>query len=102
MKLGRIPENRRLKVARDTAEKLWPNTQNMWESGISKYWNEDPWLRASYSIAGVGQKDFRNILKRQEGRVHFAGEHTSIYRASMNGAIESGVRASQEIIKTRN
>jgi monoamine oxidase len=34
--------------------------------------------------------------------VHFAGEHTSIYRASMNGAIESGVRASQEIIETGN
>ena len=102
MKLGRMPENRRLKVARDTAAKLWPNTQKTWESGISKYWNEDPWLRASYSIAGLGQKDFRDILKRPEGRVHFAGEHTSIYRASMNGAIESGVRASQEIIETGN
>jgi monoamine oxidase len=102
MKLGRMSENRRLKVAHDTAEKLWPNTQKTWESGISKYWNEDPWLRASYSLAGVGQKDFRDILKRPEGRVHFAGEHTSIYRASMNGAIESGVRASQEIIKTGN
>ena len=97
-----MPENRRLKVARDTASKLWPNTQKTWESGISKYWNEDPWIRASYSIAGLGQKDFRNILKRPEGRVHFAGEHTSVYRASMNGAIESGVRVSQEIIKTRN
>ena len=101
-KLGRMPENRRLKVAHDNAVKLWPNAQKTWESGISKYWNEDPWVRASYSVAGVGQKDFRDILKRPEGRVHFAGEHTSIYRASMNGAIESGVRASQEIIEAGN
>ena len=45
----------------------------------------------------AGQKNFREILARKEGFFHFAGEHTSIYRSSMNGAIESGLRASKEI-----
>ena len=47
----------------------------------------------------MGQKDFREILSKSEEMVHFAGEHTSIHRASMNGAVESGLRVSDEINK---
>jgi monoamine oxidase len=32
-----------------------------------------------------------------EGRVHFAGEHTSPWTSWMQGAIESGLRAAREI-----
>ena len=96
-KLGRMSEARRMEVSQSTCRKIWLDTPQYWEGGISKYWNEDPWIRASYSVVGVGQKDFREILARKEGLCHFAGEHTSIYRSSMNGAIESGLRASREI-----
>ncbi|HEY8149575.1 MAG TPA: FAD-dependent oxidoreductase [Vicinamibacteria bacterium] len=65
-----------------------------------KYWNEDPWIRGSYSFEGVGQaRDYLQIAAAPEGRVHFAGEHTSVHRASMNGALESGVRAAAEVQK---
>tara|TARA_B100000686_G_scaffold355382_1_gene474111 strand:- start:25822 stop:27363 length:1542 start_codon:yes stop_codon:yes gene_type:complete len=96
-RLGRMNEKRRMETAQITCRKIWPNTNKYWEGGISKYWNEDPWMRGSYSMVGVGQKNFREILARKEGFFHFAGEHTSIYRSSMNGAIESGLRASKEI-----
>jgi len=36
-------------------------------------------------------------IVRPEGRIHFAGEHTSIFPATMEGAIESGVRAARKI-----
>jgi monoamine oxidase len=32
-----------------------------------------------------------------EGRIHFAGEHTSLAHAWIQGAIESGLRAAHEI-----
>jgi monoamine oxidase len=32
-----------------------------------------------------------------EGRIHFAGEHTSLAHAWIQGAIESGLRAAWEI-----
>ena len=32
-----------------------------------------------------------------EGRIHFAGEHTSLYHAWIQGALESGIRAATEI-----
>jgi monoamine oxidase len=99
-KLGSMPEAERLRVALAETTRIWPEAAQHWESAAVKYWNEDPWTRGSYSFNGVGQaRDFLEIARAAEGRVHFAGEHTSIHRASMNGALESGVRAAEEIRK---
>jgi monoamine oxidase len=98
-KLGKMSQKQRLRVAKETATELWSETPHIWESGISKYWNEDPWMQGSYTYLSPGQWDFIDILSKPEGKVHFAGEHTSEFHSSMNGAIESGVRASREIIE---
>ena len=97
IKLGRLDENKRMKIAQNTCKNIWSESSQYWEKGITKYWNEDPWVKASYSVDGIGQKDFREILAKPEGPIFFAGEHTAIQRASMNGAIESGFRATEEI-----
>jgi monoamine oxidase len=36
-------------------------------------------------------------IARPEGRVHFAGEHTSMWPGWMQGALESGNRVAHEI-----
>jgi monoamine oxidase len=36
-------------------------------------------------------------LRTPEGRIHFAGEHTSPWSGWMNGGLESGNRAAAEI-----
>ena len=97
IKLGRLDENKRMKIAQNTCKNIWSESPQYWEKGITKYWNEDPWVKASYSVDGIGQKDFREILAKPEGPVFFAGEHTAIQRASMNGAIESGLRVIEEL-----
>lgn len=98
-RLGKLSQQRTLQIARKTVTEIWPRSPQFWESGIPKYWNEDPWMQGSYTYVGLGQWDYKKILKRPEGRVHFAGEHTTEFGSSMNGAIESGVRASREIIE---
>lgn len=99
-KLGRMNEAERLDTALKEVTKVWSEAPSYWEGGVSKYWNEDPWSKGSYSFTGVGQeRDFLELARKPEGRVHFAGEQTSIFRASMNGAIESGVRVCTEIQK---
>ena len=98
--LGRLPEAERLRVALQETTKIWPEAPQHFEGGAVKYWNEDPWIRGGYSFEGVGQaRDYLQIARAAEGRVHFAGEHTSVHRASMNGALESGVRAAGEVRK---
>ena len=98
--LGRLSEPERLRLALQEAARVWPQAPRHFEGGAVKYWNEDPWIRGSYSFEGVGQaRDYLQIARAPEGRVHFAGEHTSIHRASMNGALESGVRVAAEVQK---
>jgi len=98
--LGRMTDAERVRAALAEEAKIWPEAPQHFEGGAVKYWNEDPWIRGSYSFEGVGQaRDFLEIAAAAEGRVHFAGEHTSVHRASMNGALESGVRAAAEVQK---
>jgi monoamine oxidase len=98
--LGRMSDADRLGTALQETGKIWPEAARHFEGGAVKYWNEDPWIRGSYSFEGVGQaRDFLQVARAAEGRVHFAGEHTSVHRASMNGALESGVRAAAEVRK---
>ena len=43
----------------------------------------------------------RPAIVAPEGRIHFAGEHTSLYHAWIQGALESGIRAAREIHEAR-
>jgi monoamine oxidase len=95
--LGLLSREDRLRAALEETAKIWPEAPKYWEGAAVKYWNEDRWIRGSYSFLGVGQKDFRIIARKPEGRVYFAGEHTET--SSMNGAIASGVRAAELIQK---
>tara|TARA_Y100000588_G_scaffold232503_1_gene246133 strand:- start:66 stop:1127 length:1062 start_codon:yes stop_codon:yes gene_type:complete len=95
-KLGQMKESQRMDRARQKINQIWSESDSHWEGGVSKYWNEDPFTQGSYSSLGVGQaKTFRALAARQEGIIHFAGEHTS--GASMEGAIASGLRVSGEV-----
>jgi hypothetical protein len=38
-------------------------------------------------------------ITRPEGRIHFAGEHTSSWMGWMQGALESGERAANEVLE---
>jgi monoamine oxidase len=63
-------------------------------------WVDDPWARGSYAGFLPGQYTrYWGYLKRPEGRVHFAGEHTSTYsQGYLNGGVESGDRAAREVL----
>lgn len=42
---------------------------------------------------------FSGVEKERQGNVHFAGEHTSQdFQGYLNGAVETGARASSEIL----
>jgi len=62
-----------------------------------KSWALDPWVEAAWTDLLPNQWDQFAIIGRAEGRIHFAGEHTSIWAGWMQGAIESGKRAAAEI-----
>jgi monoamine oxidase len=64
------------------------------------YWTGDPWTRGSYAAYIPGQvTKYWGYAGIPEGRVHFAGEHTSTYsQGFLNGGVESGQRAAIEVL----
>ena len=66
-------------------------------------WGTDPWSRMGYSHVPVGAAGQRAILATPlAGRVCFAGEATTVTRAStVHGALLSGYRAADEALRLR-
>jgi monoamine oxidase len=63
-------------------------------------WETEPWSRGGYAYFGPKfDPALRSLLGRGTGRVFFAGAHTSReFQGYMNGAVESGVRAAEDLI----
>jgi monoamine oxidase len=63
-------------------------------------WCDSEYAFGSYSSFRPGQAArFAHVVAAPEGGVFFAGEHTSTkHQAYMNGAVESGQRAAQEVL----
>lgn len=64
------------------------------------FWTQDPWVHGSYAAFLPGNMtSFLGEMGRAEGRVHFAGEHTSVYsQGYLNGGAESGSRVAAELL----
>lgn len=102
-RVAATPEKERLQRSLNQLEKLFPGLEAEFEGGVSKCWDEDAWSRGAYVEYQPGQMtEHFAQLAVPEGRIHFAGEHTSKMFASMEGALESGRRVAAEIHSKRD
>ena len=70
------------------------------ESGATKSWTNDEFVRGAYSHFTVGQLTaLQPHIKTPVGQIHFAGEHTAENAPGMEGALESAERVVAEIVK---
>lgn len=93
-----MKESERIRYALEQVEKVYPGIRENFEGGTSKCWDEDPWARGCSSSYKPGQmSELWPYIARPEGRVHFAGDHTSAWNRWMQGALESGIRAAREV-----
>lgn len=95
-------EQDRISFVLEETEKVLPGIRENFEGGISKCWDEDEWERGASSWYKPGQmEEFWPHVARPEGRVHFAGDHTSPWIRWMQGALFSGIRAAREVNEAR-
>ncbi len=87
-------EAERLDAALALTEQAVPGVRAAYERGAVKCWGEDPWAGCAWTHPSGLQLAAVNA---PEGRVHFAGEHASVYASWMNGALESGNRAARAV-----
>jgi monoamine oxidase len=96
--LTAMKESERLSSVLGLVEKVHPRVRQNFEVGTTKCWDEDEWARGAYAWYKPGQmSSLLPHVARAEGRVHFAGEHASSLFGWMQGALESGNRAAQEV-----
>jgi monoamine oxidase len=79
-------------------EQVHPGIREHFEGSASYSWLSDPWVQGAAAEFKAGQlSKYYGALRQPEGRVHFAGEHTSPWNGWMNGGLESGHRVADEI-----
>ena len=95
---GRLDEAGRQALALAELEKVHPGFRGHYEGGASYAWHLDPWAAGGYPWWKPGQMtSWVPELAKAEGRIHFAGEHTSWLSRTLEGALESGNRAAREV-----
>ena len=91
-RMASLPRARRIDAALENLEKLFPGVRDNYETGASVAWGE------AFAWFKTGQMStLLPHIAGREGRVFFAGEHTSPWFGWMQGALQSGMRAAQEV-----
>jgi monoamine oxidase len=97
--LARMPVDACVRQVRAQVGRLIPALEGQVERASVYAWDADPWARGDYAWFRPGQVHaLLPHVATPEGRIHFAGDHTSTRPGWMQGALDSGLRAAQEVI----
>lgn len=94
-----LAEDNRLEyVLKNLATIHGPQVYRDFQGGASHSWIRYPYSAGAFTMFKPGQvTELTPYIASPEGRVHFAGEHTSSAHAWIQGAIESGIRVASEV-----
>jgi monoamine oxidase len=95
---GSLSPSERIEQAVEDVAKIHPAIETEFEAGASKMWHDDEYAGGAFALFDPGQQTLlHESVQAAEDRLHFAGEHTSLAHAWIQGAIESGLRAAVEV-----
>jgi len=91
---GSLKPDDRITQALDDVAEIHPQIIHEFEVGTSWMWHDDEFAGGAFALFDPGQQSLLHTeIVKPEGRIHFAGEHTSLHHAWIQGALESGLRA---------
>jgi monoamine oxidase len=91
--------HRRVSATGKLMSQLLPDLRGQIVGVAHKAWQEDPWAGGGFGSPQPGEMRWMfPAMRHIEGRIHFAGEHTSLWVPWMNGALESAERVAAEIL----
>lgn len=81
--------------------KIHPEIVDEVEGGVSHMWHNDPFSGGAYALYEPTQETVHaSAAAAPEGRIFFAGEHVARIRAWMQSALESGLKAAEDVHRT--
>lgn len=78
-------------------EQVHPGLRPQVESATTWSWLNEPYSRGAYTETRANRFALTENAPIPEGRIYFAGEHTSPWPAWIQGALHSGLRAASEV-----
>jgi len=97
-RLSDLPDEDAVRFVLDQMTTFYPDLADCFEGGTVVAWHEQTWSRGGYVWYRPGQVTrYRDSRATPEGRVAFAGEHTSDWEGWMEGALTSGARAADHV-----
>lgn len=86
----------------DEVDMVYPGLKAQFLTSGRMDWPNYRWTKGSYAYYRPGDySTFGTVEAKPVGRLFFSGEHTSLISAGyMNGAVDSGERAAQEVLGT--
>ncbi|MEW6402303.1 MAG: flavin monoamine oxidase family protein [Chloroflexota bacterium] len=90
---GSLSPRDRIIQALENVTLIHPQILDEFEAGASHMWHDDEFAGGAFALFDPGQQTLlHDEIIKPEGRIHFAGEHASLYHAWIQGAFESGLR----------
>ena len=97
-RLGKQPKQEIVQQTLKAMEKVHPGVEEHFQDAHVKAWGKDPYSQGGISWPSPGDVGkYLALLQQPHGNIHFAGEHTSVLRSTMEGAMRSGIRAAMEV-----
>jgi monoamine oxidase len=102
LRWGAMDAESMIEQALEDVAQIHPSITTEFEVGAVQDWYGDPYARGAFALFEPEQQTrLQESITAPEGRIHFAGEHTSLYHAWIQGALESGIRAAKEVHEAR-
>ena len=95
---GALSYGDQIELALRDLEKIHPQIRSEYEDGASHSWYHDPYSAGGFvSFQPYQESTFHADILKPEGRVYFAGEACSLLHGWIEGAVESGIAATDAI-----
>lgn len=101
-RLASLPHGERAATVLRHLARIHPqlDTPGMVRHTASWSWDNHPWSGGAFTLFQPGQHTaLQAAIVAPEGRIHFAGEHASLNHSWMQGSLESGLRATREMLE---
>nr|XP_014350919.1 PREDICTED: L-amino-acid oxidase-like [Latimeria chalumnae] len=96
--LGLSDEECIMAALNDVAKIHGEHIRELLESGVVKKWSTDPYSLEAFALYTPYQlREYTEDLFKKEGRIHFAGEHTTLSHAWIETAMKSALKAARNI-----
>lgn len=93
-----LPKEQLIERTLQGIDKVHPGIRKHHRSSYVKSWGKDPYALGGPSWPAPGDvTKYLKPLQKPHGNIRFAGEHTTILRSTMEGALRSGAREAKAV-----